>query len=472
MVKMEKMVRIKNQFALLLLVLLSTIAQGQSSTILPFTSAVPQSVVYRPSLFSEHKRFFGIPFLSNTNIQWTNSALNYTGAHTLTDTGAYLDLNVLLRDIKPINTLAVESDIEFLSFGFGGTKDFFSFNMTHRSTTLFRFTDDFINLLYQGNGLYVGESVDLSKNSLQASHFMEIGFGYNRKFNEKWSAGIRVKRLLGIDNVSTDFSQLTATTAPDDYTLLLNSNAVVNTSSVWLNDNDNQPSGSFGSISRYLFSSGNGGWALNAGVSFVPSDRWTVTFDALDFGKITWKNSPANYRLQDGEYTFSGIGLEQLINDNADSDDYLDSLGNTFNVQETNTKYTTQLNGKLMLTGQYRIAEGTYGILALRSMMVAEEMIPSAVLMVRKDLGRRFTIAANYSRQYNSINAIGAGVYLRLGTFNFFVSSDNLPGTIFPLDSRTSQVSFGLSVSQLRAIKKPKQKKQENQENKDVIERY
>ncbi|MEY4595576.1 MAG: hypothetical protein RIQ47_1986, partial [Bacteroidota bacterium] len=138
MVKMEKMVRIKNQFALLLLVLLSTIAQGQSSTILPFTSAVPQSVVYRPSLFSEHKRFFGIPFLSNTNIQWTNSALNYTGAHTLTDTGAYLDLNVLLRDIKPINTLAVESDIEFLSFGFGGTKDFFSFNMTHRSTTLFR----------------------------------------------------------------------------------------------------------------------------------------------------------------------------------------------------------------------------------------------------------------------------------------------------------------------------------------------
>lgn len=454
------------------LVILPMFAGAQSPVLLPHFTAVPQSINYRPSLFPEHKRFFGIPFLSNVNAQWINSSFDYTAAHTLTDTGAFLDLDVLVRDIKPKNTLGVETDIELLSFGFGRQNDFFSFNLSHRSTSIFRYTDDFINLLYQGNGAFIGESLDLSNNSFQATQFMEIGVGYNRKLNEKWSFGVRLKRLYGMDNVSTDFSQLSVTTSPDDYTLQVNADAAVNSSSPLLDGNTNNITGSFGSLTRYMFNGDNGGWAVNGGVAFIPNERCTITLDALDLGQITWKESPTNYRMRKGLYSFSGIGLEQLINDDANSDDYLDSLGNTFNIEETNDRYTTALNAKVMLTGQYRISEGTYGILSLRGMTVADEIIPSFTVMLRKDLGRRFAVAANFARQYNSINTVGAGVYLRLGTFNFFVISDNLPGTFFPLDSRMAHLNFGLSFSQLRAIKKVKVKKTEVPEKKDEIERY
>lgn len=454
------------------LVTLPALSRGQSPVLLPHFTAVPQSVNYRPSLFPEHKRFFGIPFLSNVNTQWINSSFDYTAAHTLTDTGAFLDLDVLVRDIRPENTLGAETDMELFSFGLGRQNDFFSFNLSHRSTSIFRYTDDFINLLYKGNGPFIGESIDLSANSLQATQFMEIGVGYNRKLNAKWSFGVRVKRLYGMDNVSTDFSQLSVTTDPDDYTLQVNAGASVNSSSPLLDGNSADVTGSFGSLTRYMFNGNNGGWAVNGGVAFMPDDRWTVTLDALDIGQITWKESPTNYRMRKGLYSFSGIGLEQLINDDANSDDYLDSLGNTFNIEETNDRYTTVLNAKVMLTGQYRIAEGTYGILSLRGMTVADEIIPSYTLILRKDLGRRFAVAANFARQYNAVNTVGAGVYLRLGTFNFFVISDNLPGTIFPVDSRIAHLNFGLSFSQLRAIKKAKAKKPEVPERNDGIERY
>ena len=469
---MRKLLNIISGAAMVLLFSLPSKVVGQGPVLLPHISAIPQSISYRPSLFPEHKRFFGVPFLSNMNVQWSNSSFDYTSAHTLTDTGAFLDLDVLIRDVKAKNTLGAETDIELLSFGFGGQKNFFSFNLSHRSMSLFRYTDDFINLLYEGNGMFIGQSVDLSANTFQAMQCMEIGVGYNRKLNNKWSVGIRLKRLYGMDNVSTDFSKLSVSTAVDDYTLQLNADAAVNSSSPLLDGNTDEVTGSLGAITRYMFNGKNGGWALNGGVAFLPNDRWTVTLDALDFGSITWRDAPVNYRMRQGTYSFQGIGLEQLINDDADSDDYLDSLENTFNIEETNDKFTTSLHGKLMLTGQYRIAEGTYGIVALRGMMVSEELIPSYVIMLRKDLGRRFAIAANYARQYNSINTFGAGIYLRLGSFNFFVLSDNLPGTIFPLDSRVSQVSFGLSFSQLRAIKKVKAKKQEVPEKNDVIERY
>ena len=143
-----------------------------------------------------------------------------------------------------------------------------------------------------------------------------------RQINKLWSAGVRIKRLYGIENISSKSSKLSAYTDATNYKLQLESDLVINASSPI-----NNPDGySSTSMQSYLTNTDNGGWAANFGVSFNMNEKWVFSFDALDIGKITWNTAPINSHLDNGIYSFSGVGLDEFLHSTSDTIDFLDSL--------------------------------------------------------------------------------------------------------------------------------------------------
>ncbi|MBL0103211.1 MAG: hypothetical protein IPP51_05310 [Bacteroidetes bacterium] len=434
-----------------LTILSGNIASAQFNTQQPFIPSIGQSIISRPSVFPKNNFYIGIPLLSNINIGVTNDGLDVLDAKLKTDTGTYIDLEKVIGGLNAQNTIAVDYSMDLLSFGFKAKKSYFSMNVSHRAPVVFRFSDNFLKLIYKGNGAFLGETIDFSKTGFSATNYWEIGLGYTRQINDKFTAGFRVRRLTGLDNFSTKINTLKATTSSDDYSLNLQSDMVINASSPF---NNSDGFDSVDMVSGYLLNTQNTGWAFNAGVSYQYSPKLQFSFDALDFGSIHWKNNVKNYRLENGTYSFSGVGLGQFFGSDT-TVDYVDSLGHSFPTLETKEAYTTTLPSTLILNTQYQLAKHTYASLMLRGWFFQTEFIPSGAIMLRQEIGRHISLDVNYSRQYGNYYSLGSGVDFQLGSFNFFILSDNILGTIQPLSGKSIHLNMGMSVCFVSKPKKP-----------------
>lgn len=448
-------------------------SSAQPGFLIPFMPEVGTSIQYRPSVLPTNSYFFSLPVLPVTDTRIVNSGLDYQEAHMVTSSGMYLNLDKLFAKLQPMNTLGVNQQLDVVDIGIKAGKGYFSMNLSHRFDFTFLYTDDFMNLLYKGNGTYIGENVNLSRCGLDASHYWDIGFGYTRKLNDHFTAGFRVKRLIGLDNISTSIQSLTATTMENDYTLQLSSNTVVNTCSPLLGNNGPAADlNGISGISDYLMGSGNGGWGANIGLSYQPFEKLVLSFDALDIGKITWKSVPVNYHLDRGVYSFSGVSLNQLLSQDVDSVSYLDSLASSFPTTETNQRYTTTLPSTLMLSTQYSLTASTVATLSFRGTLFQQQFLPSFMMMLHQRIGNFFAVSMNYSYQYNHVSSIGAGAYLRIGVVNLFLLTDNLTGTLYPLSGKTSHINFGILFGSPVKAKKQRAPKAFEKNPPEPQERY
>ena len=420
---------------------------AQINSQLPFIPEIPQSLIFRPSAFPQNKLYIGIPFLSNLNVGFVNNGLNYHDAYSKTATGAYIDLAILMNQLNSKNILSLEYNFDIISLGYKLKKSYLSFNMSEKGAALFHYSDNLMNFIYKGNGAYIGQTVNLNSSGFDASNYWEFGLGLTRQVSDKLTAGIRVRRIYGLDNVSSSSTNLEVTTDPTDYTITLASDLVINTSGILNNSGGFKTAfKSSNSTINYLFNTKNGGWAINLGVSYSLSKKWIVSADAIDIGSIHWINIPTNYKLSGGNYSYSGVSLEQLLNQSSTSIDYLDSLKDSFRTEKTKESYSTSLHSKLILSSQYQIAAATYGTFSFRSLFFQNESFPSFSLMIRQKIKKHITIDLNYTRQFTNFSTFGGGLVLQFGGFNFFVLSDNLIGTIDPSGSKLAHLNVGFNL--------------------------
>ena len=221
-------------------------------------------------------------------------------------------------------------------------------------------------------------------------------------------------------------------------------------------------------MQSYLTNTDNGGWAANFGVSFNMNEKWVFSFDALDIGKITWNTAPINSHLDNGIYSFSGVGLDEFLHSTSDTIDFLDSLENSFKPVKTYNSYSTSLASRYILCADHKLGKKTFATLALRGTYFQGEILPSATLLVRHKLGTHISLDLNFARQYDNIYSFGGGLVMQLQTLNFFILSDNLFGTIQPLSGKLTHLNFGLNFCWLKKGVKSPPKKDKTED----IERY
>jgi outer membrane protein OmpA-like peptidoglycan-associated protein len=425
--------------------------RGQSDLTLYHFSAIGQANEINPAVLPLQKVFVELPVL-NLRTMFAHNSFSWRDLHTLRNGSVYWDIDKAMSKIRKNQLLSLEHRTDWLRFGFRVGKNYFSANVSEVIRFDFAYPQEFVNLLYYGNAAYLGETVSLKRMGFQAAHYREMAVGFSRELTDRWSAGIRLKYLYGMENIRTAPTDLSIRTDATDYSLFLNTDYVVNTS---LPENSDPGYDRFDTTSAqrrryirdYLWQQKNRGLGINAGVRYRMNDTWSFNLSVVDLGYIRWRSNVKNYTATKGTYEFSGIDLDRFINDSdATVQGVLDSLGQTFEPVETRKAYTTPLAGRIVLSAAYQLDPGTQLSLLVQGRSLYNRILPSATLGIQHQVTNSLWLTGTYSMFNGRFDNLGAGIAVNGGSFQFFALCDNLIGTIDPLSHHFAQVHAGFNL--------------------------
>ncbi|RMG76902.1 MAG: hypothetical protein D6707_11780, partial [Bacteroidetes bacterium] len=158
---------------------------------------VPEVTTNNPAIFPMAKVNIGVsPML------YLGNSFQYTDFVTLrSDDSLEIDMANLISKLKKRNYLSFNTKADLLNIGFRiKQKNYIQFTVTERVDFLFTYPGDFIKLIWEGNGKsLLGKTADFEGFGIDLSHYREYGVLYAREINDKITAGIKLKKLYGME---------------------------------------------------------------------------------------------------------------------------------------------------------------------------------------------------------------------------------------------------------------------------------
>jgi outer membrane protein OmpA-like peptidoglycan-associated protein len=433
------------RYTLLSLMTISCAATAQVDLTLYNMRSIHQSGYNNPASIPLNKISIGMPGTSSNYFYLSNSGFSYSDLITRrSDDSLVLNINNAIDKMGSKNFMSFAVSTDLLSVGIRVRKNYFCLNITEKANFNFTYTKDFFDFLQHGNTAFLGKKADFSGMGFNGTHYREYGISMAREIDEKLTVGGRLKYLYGMENISTDKSDLTLFTDSRTYELALESGVEVNTSTL-----ANNKDGGYDDVNAgdYLFRLKNKGLGLDLGGHYKLNEQWNFSLSMVDLGFIKWKSNVKNYRSNTTTYNFEGIDLNQFVGDTtSNSQSVLDSLNDSFKPKETNDAYTTYLSTHLFAGANYVFNENRFAGILLRGQFFKGSLIPSATLSMNQQVGRHLTLALSYSAMNRSYNNIGFGVAANAGPAQLYLVSDNVLGAFKPIDAQTFNVHFGINL--------------------------
>ena len=404
-----------------------------------------------PALFPENKRIaIGLPAYSldashSGNVTY-NDLLRKDGDQTV------FDFNGVIDQLETENTLYFDQRIETVSFGIRLPGNW-SLQAGHanRLTGLAVYPKSLAEVLWNGNGPYIGEKADFG---FQARVFdwNEWSVGLARHF-DKISVGARLKYLTGVTSLITDNDHHSATifTNRDIYQLEIETDYGFHSSSL-ISAIDTSGLGfkvDVANLEGKAFSK-NTGVSLDLGVQLRVSDQLTISASVLDWGgKIKWKED-ANYFRSNGKFVYEGITFpgSDIINggDSLNFDQKLDTLNDIFQFQKNAEAFTTKLPQRIYLGGTFQLTE-KWGLgLSAFAQNNDNRRVGGLGASVRWLPVRWLSLGAMYSINRRSAANLGFHFVLKPGPVQFYFLSDNLANAVSLKSSAAVNLRTGLSL--------------------------
>ncbi len=444
----------KKLLFLLILLVSNQILLAQQDLTLYNTINVTQSSRVNPSQKPDYKFYIGLPVISSNYFLLSNSSFTYHDFYKKrSDDSVTLDINNTVNKLRKTNFLKTSFNTDLISFGFKMKKNYFTVNITEHVNFAFLYSKDLINLIDKGNGPYIGQQLDFVKTGFDATHYRDYSIGWAYDLNEKWTTGIRIKYLYGMENYSSTAGDFGFYTASDDYSLEVPTDVVINTSSP---DNSEEGYEQFDTsdsgvrtknIKKYLFSRDNKGFAADLGATYRYNETWNFSASIIDLGYIKWKEDVKNYKTVAGKYEFAGVDLIRFINDTtANLEAVLDSIGETFKTSESSDGYTTYLPTHVYLGANYIINDKSFAGALVHTEFFKKTIQPSVTLSYNLKVGRHLSTSLSYSYLNHTFDNVGAGLAVNVGALQLYTVTDNIIGLIAPLDARNSHIHFGFNL--------------------------
>ena len=415
--------------------------KGQQNFTLYNMGMVPQRMYANPALVHANKFYIGLPVLSSTYINVSNSGFKYSDLVRHNGDSLYVDFDNMLGKLAENNYISAAVNVDLLSFGFRvKEKNYFSFNATEKINFKFRYPKNFMEFAWKGNGALLGEELNFNF-GINATHYREYGLGYARQINDKLSVGGKVKYLYGMTNVWTEESDVSLTTDPNTFAITAKSNIKINTA------------GADSTLGKdgYFFKRKNSGFGIDLGGEYKLDEKWTFSASIIDLGFIRWKDNVSNYqsRNTDASYTYEGVDMNQLINDTSDNKfgTLIDSIVSTFKLDTLHNTYTTRLSTQVYMGGNYHFTEKINAGALLYGQVFDKKIHPGFVLSYNQRVANWFGFSLSYSMYNRSYNNVGLGFSLGNGPVQFYMVSDNLLGAIFPQNTKNLHLNFGLNLT-------------------------
>ncbi len=414
--------------------------KAQQALTLYNMDVIGQSIQYNPSMMPENGGYFGIPVLGSTTFLFSNSGFTYRDLHWVRpDDSVNIDIENALSKLPDQNFISLSVRTNILETGFKIKNNYFSLNVSEKMNFNLTFPKELFELLFKGNGAFIGQEIDLKNMSFDATHYREYAIGWTRAINKKTNVGIRLKYLYGMENYSSAKSNLSFYTAPDDYRIDLNSQYTINTSS-----SSNAGNGNGGS---YLFGLKNTGLASDLSVTYSFNERWKFNTSIIDLGYINWKSNVKNFVTASGSYSFDGIDVNQFISDSSGgSDNVMDSISNAFKPIENSDPYKVNLSTHVYFNTSYLLDAKMTVTGLIHAEIFRETVQPTFTAAINRRITDHFSASLSYSMINHHFTNLGGGLALNAGAFQFYLISDNIIGTINPLSNNTAHFQFGFNM--------------------------
>ena len=424
----------------LLLVTSVSLIKAQQALTLYNMDVIGQSNQVNPSLMPENGMYIGIPMLSSTTFLFTNSGFTWRDLHWIRpDDSVNIDIANAISKLSEKNFISMSFRTNILETGFRIKNNYFSMNISEKMNLNFTFPKELFELLFNGNGAFIGQEIDLKRMSFDATHYREYAIGWVRALNKKVTVGTRLKYLYGMENYSSAKSNLSFYTAPDDYRIDLTSDYEINTSST----SNNKAGGS----GNYLFGLKNTGFAADISATYLYTDRWKFNASIIDLGYINWKSNVKNLVTASGSYSFDGLDVNQFVSDSSSgSASVTDSLSNSFKPIENSDPYKTNLSSHVYLNSCYILSEKMNVTGLLHAQIFRQTVQPTFTAALNRRFTDHFSGSLSYSMINHHFTNVGAGIALNLGALQFYLLSDNWIGTINPLSNNTAHFQFGFNL--------------------------
>ena len=408
------------------------------------TMNIWQSAKTNPAFISDHKFTVGLP---NIHLNYYNTGGNFN--QFVVD---YLNEENTIKVGDAINDLSDEgnilrgvSEIETLSFGYRLGKNIqLGFSHSQKTDVFMDFPKTMAKLFFEGNGQYVGETIQLD-NNIQLVAYNEFALSGAMRFS-KLTAGVKLKALTGIANASSSNNKLSLFTDSDVYQLTLQSDYQLDVSTFGTVDDLSNFNVGVGKYNVEEIITKNAGVAVDLGITFQVNDKLKIGASVLDLGQIKWTENVNNYSST-GSETYDGFDFGQFNNNDSISfSSAIDTLENAFNFIETSEDFSTTLPLKIYLTGTYQFNKMLrFGGMIYNENYRGQNFSVFAVSANAK-LTKLLSVGAIYSGRTDSFVNLGLNFAVKLGPAQLFATTDNILAVVKPYESSNVNLRTGLNL--------------------------
>ena len=377
--------------------------------------------------------YVAIPVISGMGLNLDNNFLTVSnfiyknGDEIVTALHESVSADKFLRKLPNTGKLGVNVNANILGVGFYTKKSFWNFGVNVRTSNEVALSKDVFKVLKSlGNGFY-----DLDNTSVSSTSYAEVYLGNTRKIVDlgfgTLTAGAKVKFLVGLMNLSTEFDQMYVNVAADEVTGHLQGSVRANglmfdPSKVKAGEkfSDDIIHDDAGAI---LDNFNNFGFGVDLGAEMtLLDDRLRVSAALTDLGFIKWSPKTHIEAETTADFYFKGVNFDT---EEADSD----GDANILMKDVKNGGYATRLNCGLNLGAEYNVLDDRIGF-GLLSHTEFCQTATSSELTASVNFRPAGWFSATVSHTLlnrNRLGVFGFAMNLHPAGFNFFVGADYIP---------------------------------------------
>lgn len=176
---------------------------------------VPQSNLLNPAVQIDCKWFVGIPALTSTQLNYSNTAFSF---NDILGSGN-LDIDALNNNVHRADLLATELHLDLISIGYRYHEYYITFNIAEKVNVALTYPGDLVGMAWQGNAQFIGETANFNNLRTNTSYYREYAIGVSKVFDQYSTYGIRAKLLFGKMGIYSGKSEMSLYTDPTTYDL-------------------------------------------------------------------------------------------------------------------------------------------------------------------------------------------------------------------------------------------------------------
>ncbi|SNR17096.1 DUF5723 family protein [Tenacibaculum jejuense] len=436
---------------------------AQNKQVLYGFDNIPQGLLLNPGAKTDYKYHVGVPVLSGISASVSTSGFTIADLFREDNVDFTTKFNNVINNLDNNDYAYINSQVEVINAGYKLNKrDYLSVGYYTEFDAFLKIPKEFLELIKDGNAPFINRNFLFSNLATKADVLGVIHAGITRKFNEKFTAGARLKIYSGALNVTStgntgSFTTRLGTTSLYQHSLTnLNVNAY---SSGLYNENDEFDL-TADDITGNIFLGSNLGLGFDIGFTYAIDDQTEISASLLDVGFISYSNKVRNGNVE-GDYTFSGI---EFLFDNSNPD-YWRNLNDEINARiprnENRESYAVMRPLKLNFGGRYSFGKSrreencsdmTYND-------YYDNALGGQIFSVLTPIGPRFALTGFYERKFSkrlntritytvddfSNSNIGLGISANIWKINVYTAVDNVLQLTDLAASNSASFQFGIN---------------------------